>query len=51
MQRFDEHKEVASKGKDGPVTDVDIQVESEIISQLMIEYPYDGFLAEESQPC
>ncbi len=48
MRKFKGPQEVSFKGINDPVTDVDIKVESYIIDRLMIEYPYDGFLAEES---
>lgn len=48
VQRFDQVKKVSYKGRGNIVTDVDTEVEKEVLAILRREFPSMGFLGEES---
>ena len=48
LERFHHVKEVSFKGRGNVVTDVDTEVESEILGVLRAEFPDVGLLGEES---
>lgn len=49
LERFRGEMEVSYKGRANLVTDVDTQVEAQVITTLAAEFPGCGFLAEESE--
>ena len=49
LRRFDQVKRISFKGCGNIVTDVDVEVESEVLATLGREYPDMGLLGEESQ--
>ena len=48
LARFHGEKQVSYKGRANPVTDVDLQVQEEVLSLLRREFPSFSLLAEES---
>jgi myo-inositol-1(or 4)-monophosphatase len=49
LTRLPGEKQVSYKGRADLVSDVDLQVEHQVIEELHGEFPNDGFLAEESE--